>query len=50
MPRHYETAARMLGVTENTILGPADHLLKNAAEAVGCGHTFYCTKVGIFQP
>ncbi len=28
MPRHYETASRMLGVTENTILGPADHLLK----------------------
>jgi cholesterol oxidase len=50
MPRHYETAARMLGVTENQILGPADHLLKRAAEAVGCGDTFYCTKVGIFQP
>jgi cholesterol oxidase len=50
MPRHYETAARMLGITENTILGPADHLLKNAADAVGCGHTFYRTKVGIFQP
>ncbi|MGZ4732032.1 MAG: GMC oxidoreductase [Terriglobales bacterium] len=50
MPRHYETAAHMLGVTENTILGPADHLLKSAAEAVGCGHTFYRTKVGIFQP
>ena len=50
MPRHYETAARMLGVTENTILGPADHLLKNAADAAGCGHTFYRTKVGIFQP
>jgi cholesterol oxidase len=50
MPRYYETAARMLGVTENRILGPADHLLKKAAEATGSGHTFYCTKVGIFQP
>ncbi|MGB7437293.1 MAG: GMC oxidoreductase [Candidatus Acidiferrum sp.] len=50
MPQHYETAARMLGVTENRILGPADHLLKKAAEAAGSGHTFYCTKVGIFQP
>jgi cholesterol oxidase len=50
MPRYYETAARMLGVTENRILGPADHLLKKAAEAAGSGHTFYCTKVGIFQP
>jgi cholesterol oxidase len=50
MPRHYETAARMLGVIENRILAPADHLLKKAADATGCGHTFYRTKVGIFQP
>ena len=50
MPQHYETAARMLGVTENRILGPADHLLKRAAEAAGSGNTFYCTKVGIFEP
>lgn len=49
MPQHYATAARMLGVTENTILGPADDLLKRTAEATGCGHTFYPTKVGIFQ-
>ncbi len=26
MPRHYDTASRMLGVTENRILGPADQL------------------------
>jgi cholesterol oxidase len=50
MPQHYETASRMLGVTQNTILGPADHLLKKAAETTGSGHTFYCTNVGIFQP
>ncbi|MBZ5628105.1 MAG: GMC family oxidoreductase [Acidobacteriia bacterium] len=49
MPRHYDSAARMLGVTENTILGPADHLLKRVAEEVGVGHTFYRTNVGIFQ-
>ncbi len=49
MPQHYATAARMLGVTENKILGPADQFLKKAAEASGFGHTFYCTKVGIFQ-
>jgi len=49
MSQHYETAAHMLGVTENRILGPADLLLKQAAEASGTGHTFYCTKVGIFQ-
>jgi len=50
MSQHYETAAHMLGVTENRILGPADLLLKKAAEASGSGHTFYCTKVSIFQP
>jgi len=50
MPQHYKTAAQMLGVTENRILGPADLLLKKAAEAAGSGSTFYCTKVGIFQP
>jgi cholesterol oxidase len=49
MPQHYETAARMLGVTENRILGPADHLLKRAAEEVGVGNTFYRTSVAIFQ-
>jgi cholesterol oxidase len=50
MPQHYETAARMLGATDNKILGPADLLLKQTAEATGVGSTFYCTKVGIFQP
>jgi len=50
MPKHYDTASRMLGVAENTILGPADYLLKKAAEIEGTGHTFYCTKVGIFEP
>jgi len=50
MPQHYQTASRMLGVTENRILGPADQLLKKAAEAAGSGNTFYCTRVGIFQP
>ncbi|PSH04476.1 MAG: cholesterol oxidase [Acidobacteria bacterium] len=49
MPKHYDTASRMLGVTRNNILGPADHLLKKAAEAVGMGHTFYQTSVGIFE-
>ncbi len=49
MPRHYEAASRMLGVTENRILGPADQLLKQAAEAVGVGQSFYRTSVSIFQ-
>jgi cholesterol oxidase len=49
MNRHYATASRMLGVTENKILGPADELLKQAAQAIGRGSTFYRTQVGVFQ-
>ena len=49
MPQHYDTASRMLGVTENRILGPGDLLLKRGAEAIGVGDTFYRTSVGIFQ-
>jgi cholesterol oxidase len=49
MPRHYATASQMLGVTQNKILGPADHLLKRVAEAAGIGDTFYRTSVAIFQ-
>ena len=50
MPRYYETAIRMLGVIENRVLGPADHFLKQAADAVGVGHTFYRTSVAVFEP
>jgi cholesterol oxidase len=50
MPQHYDTASRMLGVAENRIFGPADHILKRAADAVGAGHTFYHTDVAVFQP
>lgn len=48
MPRHYSTARKMLGVTENRILGPADLALKDVAEDWGCGDTFYRTQVGVF--
>lgn len=49
MPRHYDAASRMLGVRENTILGPADNLLKKVADAAGVGHTFYRTSVAVFE-
>lgn len=49
MPQHFETASRMLGVIENRILGPADHLLKAAAQAAGVGGSFYRTRVGVFE-
>ncbi len=49
MPPHYETASHMLGVTENRVLGPADRLLKHAADAAGFGDSYYRTRVGIYQ-
>jgi cholesterol oxidase len=49
MPRHYRTALEMLGVIENRVLGPADHILRRAADAVGLGHTYYRTHVAVFQ-
>ena len=49
MPRHYDTASQMLGVTVNKILGPADRLLKKVADQAGVGATFYRTSVAIFQ-
>ncbi|MGH8461264.1 MAG: GMC family oxidoreductase [Stenotrophobium sp.] len=48
MPAHFNTARRMLGVTTNKILGPADYALKKAADEAGCGDTFYRTEVGVF--
>ena len=49
MPRHYDTAERMLGVTQNRILGPADQILNRAANEAGLGHTFYRTNVAVFE-
>jgi cholesterol oxidase len=50
MAAHYQTAIRMLGVTENRILGPSDHILKRIADAQGLGGTYYRTHVAVFQP
>lgn len=49
MPPHYRTAMHMLGVTRNRVLGPADHILKRAAEAVGVDATFYPTNVAVYE-
>ncbi len=49
MPACFATAERMLGVTENRVLGPADRILARGAAAVGMGATYYRTRVGIFQ-
>jgi cholesterol oxidase len=49
MPSYYETALRMLGVQENHILGPADHILRRTADASGIGNTFYRTHVAVLE-
>jgi cholesterol oxidase len=48
MPQHYATAKRMLGVTENKILGDADRVLLKMAEDQGVGDTFYKTDVAVY--
>lgn len=50
MPRYYAMAEQMLGVTENQLLGPADHLLKQMGDEIGVGHTFKPTRVATFFP
>ena len=48
MPAHYREASRMLGVTENKLLGDADRMLKKFAEAQGVGDSFYKTDVAVY--
>jgi cholesterol oxidase len=48
MPAHYATAKRMLGVTQNKILGDADHMLKKIAVTAGVDGTFYKTDVAVY--
>ena len=48
MPAHFAAARRMLGVTENRILGDADEMLKKMADDQGCGDTFYRTDVAVY--
>lgn len=45
---HFRTAQRMLGVTRNPRLGPADNTLREIAEQRGTGGTFRPTKVGVY--
>lgn len=48
MPAHFASARRMLGVTQNKILGDADRVLKQAADAAGIGDSFYRTDVAVY--
>ncbi len=45
---HYKTARRMLGVTPNSRLWPADEKMKEIAQELGNGDTFHPTDVGVF--
>ncbi|WP_088318906.1 GMC oxidoreductase [Kineosporia sp. R_H_3] len=46
---HYAVAKRMLGVVEeNPVWGPVEEMMKETAEAMGRGHTFRKTPVGVF--
>ena len=48
MPQHYATAERMLGVTDNVLVGEADLRLKKMADNYGVGDTYYTGRVGTF--
>jgi cholesterol oxidase len=45
---HYKTARRMLGVTPNPCLWPADEKMKEIAHELGKVNTFHPTDVGVF--
>ncbi|MGA9836427.1 MAG: GMC family oxidoreductase [Gemmatimonadaceae bacterium] len=45
---HFATARRMLGVTPNPRLWPADHVLREIADDLGTGDSFSPTPVGAF--
>jgi cholesterol oxidase len=45
---HYQTARRMLGVTQNPQFGIADQHLREIAVEMGTGNTFRHTEVGVF--
>jgi cholesterol oxidase len=45
---HFETARRMLGVTENRALMEGERTLKRVSERMGSADTFHPTEVGVF--
>jgi cholesterol oxidase len=45
---HYQTAKRMLGVTQNPHLTAIDHILKECAEDLGRQETFRPSDVGVY--
>jgi cholesterol oxidase len=47
LDQHYDQAHRMLGVVENPFFSPSDEAMKRVADAMGRGHTFRLTPVGV---
>jgi len=45
---HYDQAKRMLGVTANPTMTPADVAVRNVARRMGREHTFALTPVGVY--
>lgn len=45
---YYDQASRMLGVTPNPTMTPADTAMKQVADEMGVGDTFGMTPVGVF--
>jgi len=45
---YYDQATRMLGVTDNPTMTPADDAMKDVAIEMGVGDTFRMTPVGVF--
>ncbi len=45
---HFETARRMLGVTENHALMEGERTLQRVSERMGHGSTFHATEVGVY--
>jgi len=45
---HFETARRMLGVTENRALMEGERTLQRVSERMGSADTFHATEVGVF--
>ncbi|MET0793060.1 MAG: GMC oxidoreductase, partial [Polyangiaceae bacterium] len=45
---HFETARRMLGVTENRALMEGERTLQRVSERMGCADTFHATEVGVY--
>ena len=45
---HFETARRMLGVTENRALMEGERTLQRVAERMGSADTFHATEVGVY--